>query len=157
MNGYYINANIIYGECLAKIAKPHWKRNIKVGFLEQLHRKGFLLFTSTLTKMEVLQRLLREENIRISFARKVYYEVTYQFRINHIHSLNKLNLLTNDFLDKVSCRNIDFKDALHLEIARNQHLPVITHDKKFRKQFSQHRDKQSFYKFILKPEELLDD
>jgi predicted nucleic acid-binding protein len=69
--------------------------------------------------------------------------------------LNKKNLLTNTFIDLVIKSNLDFKDALHLEIASKQKLLVVTHDKKFIKNASLHKDKQKFYSKVCKPEDLL--
>ena len=154
MNIIYINANLIYGECLKFISRVKWSRTIKTGALVELRNRNYLFITSILTKMEIIQRLVREEQIELTRARKVYLEITKKFKIQQIESLNKKNLLTNTFIDLVIRTNLAFKDALHLEIASKQKLIVVTHDKKFIKNASKHKDKQRFYSKIVKPEEL---
>ena len=152
----YVNANILYGECLKQLEHASWKRKIKVGIVASLRQKGFVLFTSILTKMEIIQRLVREENCSLLQAREIYNSYLEQYKIHQINSLNKFNLLTNTFIDVVLSSNLDFKDALHLKIAAQRNLIVVTHDKKFRKSFSQHKDKLKFYSEVCKPEDLLD-
>src|SRR5690606_18216794 len=130
-------------------------RNIKVGILELLKEKNYLFITSILTKMEIMRRLIREEQLKIDKAREIYEHITNKFNIQQIESLNKKNLLTNTFIDLVIKSNLDFKDALHLEIASKQKLIVVTHDKKFIKNASIHKDKLKFYSKVVKPEELI--
>ncbi len=151
----YINANLVYGECLKVLSQKNWKRIIKTGVLDLLREKQFLFITSILTKMEVMQRLIREEQVELDKARKLYSLVTRTYNIQQISSLNKKNLLTNTFIDLVIKSNLDFKDALHLEIASKQKLIVVTHDKKFIRYASKHKDKLKFYSQVVKPEELL--
>ncbi|MFT4312388.1 MAG: type II toxin-antitoxin system VapC family toxin [Candidatus Woesearchaeota archaeon] len=151
----YLNANILYGECLKKIQKRSWRRLIKTGVLENLENYSF--FTSTLTKMEIIQRLVRDENIHLDRARKLFSQIVREFNVTQISSLNKLNLLTNTFIDNVLSSNLDFKDALHLEIASKYKLDVLTHDKKFLKNHSQHKDKEKFYSRVYKSDDLFDD
>jgi predicted nucleic acid-binding protein len=152
MKNLYLNANLLYGECLKLIAK----RNIKTSRVKELYEARHHLFTSILTKTEITQRLIREEGVNINFARNIYQEVTKEHNIRQISSLNKKNLLTNTFMDFVAKSNLDFKDALHLEIASKLNLIVVTHDKKFIKNSSKHEDKQKFYSRVVKPEDLLD-
>lgn len=151
MNLIYLNANLIYGECLKIVSR----RNIKTGVLDVFKTRNFLFFTSILTKMEIIQRLIREEQISLSKARNIYFFITKKYKIQQIESLNKKNLLTNTFIDLVIKSNLDFKDALHLEIASKQKLLVVTHDKKFIKNASLHKDKLKFYSKVVKPEDLL--
>ena len=46
----YINANIVYGECLKELAKPNWKRTIRIGVLTRLAAK-YALVISVLTQL----------------------------------------------------------------------------------------------------------
>lgn len=153
----YVNANILYGECLKLLERRTWSRRIKTGVCDRLILKGFSLITSLLTKMEILQRLIREENCSVKSARSIYKQILLKFNVFEISSLNKNNLLTNTFMDVVAISNLDFKDALHLEIASQNRLIVVTHDKKFRKNYSLHQDKLKHYSQVVKPEELFDD
>ena len=157
MDIIYINANLVYGECLKFISKKKWGRNIKTGALDVLRSRNYLFITSILTKMEVIQRLIREEQVDLVRGREVYEVITKKFKIQQISSLNKKNLLTNTFIDLVIRTNLDFKDALHLEIASKRKLIVVTHDKKFIKNASKHEDKQKFYSKVVKPEKLFHD
>ena len=152
----YLNANILYGECLKQIEGRRWKRSIKTGVCKSLNKQGNCLFTSILTKLEIVQRLVREENCSLTQARSLYELILNTFDITQISSLNKLNLMTNTFVDIVLSSNLDFKDALHLTIASRRNLTIVTHDKKFRQGYSQHRDKLKFYSEVCKPEDLLD-
>ena len=147
----YINANLVYGECLKFISS----RKIKTGILDLLRKQDYLFITSILTKMEVMQRLIREEQLSVFKARKTYEFIIRKYEMQEISSLNKKNLLTNTFIDVVIKSNLDFKDALHLEIASKRKLLVVTHDKKFIKNASKHEDKQKFYSKVCKPEDLL--
>ena len=157
MDIIYINANLIYGECLKLVSKPKWNRKIKTGVLDALRERKYLFVTSILTKMEIIQRLIRENQVRIDDAREVYSTITKHFNIQHISSLNKKNLLTNNFIDSVIKLNLDFKDALHLDIASKRSFLVVTHDKKFIKYASTHLAKKRFYSKVVKPEDLLND
>ncbi len=131
----YLNANILYGECLRLISKRNWKRKIKSSVTSQLLSRGFSLTTSILTKTEIIQRLIREENCSIKQARDVFLKILREFEIILISSLNKRNLLTNTFMDIVAISNLDFKDAIHLDIASKNKITVVTHDKKLEKTF----------------------
>lgn len=102
-----------------------------------------------------MQRLIREEQLRANKAREIYKQITEKYEIYQIESLNKKNLLTNYFMDVVAKSNLDFKDALHIDIASKNRLLVVTHDKKFHKNYSMHKDKLKFYSKVIKPEELL--
>ena len=150
----YLNANIIYGECLNIISNNKWKRNIKNNVINKLKSCEYKLTTSVLTKMEIMQRLIREESCTVKKARNAYFKVLNKYNIAQLSSLNKKNLLTNSFIDFVASSNLDFKDALHLEIASKYGFIVVTHDKKFRKNFSKHQDKLKFYNSVVKPEDL---
>jgi len=155
-NPLYLNANIIYGEVLNNIQKPNWNIRIKTqGTLRKLKKEGFDLFTSVLTRMEIIQRLRRNYNKGNKEARKIYFSILEEYMITEIGGTNKHINLSDAFLDDISKRNIDFKDALHLKIAERFKFPVCTHDKKFRKGFSQHSDKEKYYSKIYKPEELI--
>ncbi len=127
----YINANLLYGECLKLLSKHSWKRTIRTGIVKALLEKHYTFTTSILTRMEIMQRLIREENCSVLQARRRYDDVCEKFSISQISSLNKHNLLTNDFIDVIAKSNLDFKDALHLAIASKHKLIVVTHDKKF--------------------------
>ena len=153
----YINANLIYGECLKLISKSKWSNKIKTGVLKLLLKKEYIFATSILTKMEIIQRLIREKQVRLNKAREIYETILKEFEIQQISSLNKKSLLTNTFIDSVIRLNLDFKDALHLSIASKQNLVVVTHDKKFIKYASTHLAKQRFYSKVIKPEDLLND
>ena len=155
MNIIYINANLIYGECLKLVSDKKWNRKIKTGVLDLLLKKDYILTTSILTKIEIIQRLIREKQVRIDDAREVYETILKKFEIQQISSLNKKNLLTNNFIDSVIRLNLDFKDALHLDIASKRSFLVGTHDKKFIKYASSHLAKQRFYSKVIKPEDLL--
>lgn len=147
----YLNANLIYGECLKLITR----RNIRTGVLTALRAKGYVFITSILTKTEILHTLIVEKQLSALKARIVYECVRETFNIQQIESLNKRNLLTNTFMDLAGVSRLDFKDALHLAIASTQKLLVVTHDKKFIKNASTHECKQKFYSAVVKPEELL--
>ncbi|HIJ11275.1 TPA: PIN domain-containing protein [Candidatus Woesearchaeota archaeon] len=151
----YLNANLIYSEALNCIRKENWKRNIRTGTLPKLRQEGYKLVTSILTRMEVMQRLTREENLPINLARKIYFEVLLTFSIYEITSLDKVILLHNSLIDKLATSNLDFKDALHLLIAKYQQIPLCTHDKKLRGNFSNHETKTRFYEEVYKPQELI--
>ncbi len=157
MKTVYINANLLYGECLRLLSTSRWKRTIRTGVLVLLRKRQYSFTTSILTRTEILQRLMREENCTIRKARSLYDRVMREYEVSEISSLNKRNLLTNTFMDLVAKANLDFKDALHLDIASKVRMVVVTHDKKFRGAFSQHPDKLRFYSRVVKPEELLND
>lgn len=150
----YLNANLIYSESLNLIKLPHWKRNIKTGTLNKLSSEGYQFVTSVLTRMEVLQRLCRAENMTTSEARKIYQNVLNKNGIAEILADDNVKL-TADFLDKIGCSKLDFKDAIHLTIAKKLKIPLCTHDKKFRGDFSRHDDKKRFYSKVYKPQELI--
>ena len=88
MNIVYINANLIYGECLKLVSKSKWNRTIKTGVLTLLRNKNYKFTTSILTKMEIIQRLIREEQIKLSYSREIYENITKKFNITQISSLN---------------------------------------------------------------------
>ena len=154
-NPLYLNANLIYSEALNIIRKPSWKRKIKTGTLNKLIQEGYNLITSILTRVEVIQRLKRDENHNLLSARKVYKTILSSYEISEIASINKILSLNNSFIDSIARSNLDFKDAIHLEIARKLEVPVCTHDKKVLEEFSRHEDKSRFYSHIYKPQELI--
>ena len=151
----YLNANLVYSEALNIIKKPNWKRKIKTGTLSKLQREGYQLVTSILTRMEVMQRLCREENKRTTEARRIYQSVIENNGIAEIVSIDDKVILSNDFIDHLACSNLDFKDAIHLTIAKKLKIPLCAHDKKLRRDFSNHSDKTKFYDKVFKPQELL--
>ncbi|MFH1972982.1 MAG: hypothetical protein ABIJ18_05915 [archaeon] len=155
-NALYLNANILYGEVLNYIQKPEWKIKIKTqGTLNKLKKEGYCLVTSVLTRMEIVQRLRREQHKTSKEARSLYYTIIQDYTITEIAGLHHIMNLSDAFLDDISKRNIDFKDALHLKIAEILSIPVCTHDKKIRKGFSQHKDKEKYYSEVYKPEDLI--
>lgn len=154
-NPLYLNANLVYSEALNTIKKPEWKRNIKAGTLNKLKEEGYQLVTSIFTRMEVIQRLCREENKKPSEARKIYHSIIGDNEIAEIVSIGDKVILTNDFIDSIACSNLDFKDAIHLTIAKKLDIPLCTHDKKLRGDFSTHGDKVKFYPKVYKPQELI--
>lgn len=141
----YLNANLIYSEAIRRI-----KRKDK-GVLLRLSKK-YSFTTSILTRFEVLQNLIINNSISKEKARNLYQKIRKDFEISEITSLNRLNLLRNDFIDRLSFSRLDFKDALHLEIANKKGLTVCTHDKKFIK--TTHMEKEKFYSMVFKPEDL---
>ncbi len=154
-NPLYLNANIIYSEALNYIRQEHWKRKIKGGTIGKLRQEGFDLTTSILTRMEVIQRLNREENIPLGKAREVYHAILGDNQIVEITGIHKHIELNDPYLDNLVASNLDFKDALHLTIAKKLNMPVCTHDKKIRGEFSQQAEKSRFYERVFKPEELI--
>lgn len=69
----YLNANLIFSECLNLIQKPWWKSHIKNnGTLRKLSDKGYNFFCSTLTRSEVIQKLKLEKGIPLKKARGVF-------------------------------------------------------------------------------------
>ncbi len=154
-NPLYLNANLVYSEALNDIKKGHWKREIKTGTLIKLKEAGYHLVTSILTRMEVIQRLCREENLNPSKAREVYSSVINNHGIIEITGIDNHVILNDPFIDGVGVSNLDFKDAIHLTIAKKLNLPVCTHDKKEKDNFSQQGEKSKFYDFVYKPEELI--
>lgn len=154
-NPLYLNANLIYSEALNYIRKNHWKRNIKTGTLLKLKEEGFGLVTSILTRMEVIQRLNREEGINIQEARIVYHTILNEHGIMEITGIDKHIALNDPYIDFIGASNLDFKDALHLTIAKRLNIPLCTHDKKLRGEFSQHEEKSKFYENVFKPQELI--
>ena len=86
----YLNANLIYSECLKLISR----RAIRTGALGALQAKDYIFITSILTKTEVLHALIVEKQLSIARAREVYRQITQKFEIQQIESLNKRNLLT---------------------------------------------------------------
>ena len=154
LNPLYLNANLLYGECLNIIRKPNWNRNIKIGTVFKLSQK-YDLATSLLTRMEVIQRLCREENKTVKEARATYSLVLDQYGILEIAALHKLVDLNDSFLDFLAKSNLDFKDAIHLVIAKKKSMPLCTHDKKLRGNFSNHETKERFYEKVYKPGELI--
>ena len=151
----YLNANLIYSEALNSIKKQEWKREIKSGTLTKLKTEGFSLVTSILTRMEVIQRLCREENLSLEKARVTYNSILNEQKIMEITSIENHTPLNDAFIDQIAASNLDFKDALHLQIAKKLGIPVCTHDKKERENFSQHPEKSKFYDSVFKPQELI--
>ena len=127
-NPVYLNANLIYSEAL--------------NFL-----KG---------RKEVIQNLRLNNSLNIDKARKIYKGILERYKILEITGLDKKCSLTDAFMDGIAKRNLTFKDALHLTVARNHNdMPVCTHDKKMRGDYGQHSDKKKFYEYVYKPEELI--
>ena len=91
----------------------------------------------------------------LSQSRALYRKVLDLNEIIETVSLDEKVPLTNSFIDSVGCSNVDFKDAIHLMIAKKLRMPLCTHDKKLRGEFSTHSDKAGFYGEIYKPEELI--
>mgnify|MGYP001342785767 CR=1 FL=1 len=151
----YLNANLLYSEALNYIKKQHWKRAIKTGTLKKLKENGFKLVTSILTRMEVMQRLSLEENQTITQARKIYFEIVDKYNIKEITAIHRYIVLHDDFIETIARSNLDFKDAFHLQIAKNTDIPLCTHDKKLRKNYSNHEAKSKFYEAVFKPEDLI--
>lgn len=151
----YLNANIIYSEALNYVRKGHWKREIKGGTLQKLREQGYDLVTSIVTRMEIIQRLQREENLHRDLAREVYHSILNEQGIMEITGIHKHVELNDPYLDSIGSSNLDFKDAIHLTIAKKLGIPVCTHDKKVRQNFSQHEEKSRFYERVFKPEELI--
>lgn len=154
-NPLYLNANIIYSEALNYIKKPNWKRNIKTGTIPKLKREGYGLVTSILTRMEVLQRLCSEENLNSQKAREIFHSIINDHKILEITAIDEHIKLNDAYIDKIGTSNLDFKDALHLTIAQKLDMPVCTHDKKARGNFSQHEEKSKFHNQVFKPQELI--
>lgn len=144
----YLNANLIYSEALNTIRKKEGKTLDKLG-------KKYRLFTPILTRFEVIQNLRLLKGKNIAQARKIYNNLIFRKKISEINSLNKFNLLTDEFIDRLSKTNLDFKDALHLSIAKKIRCKVCTHDKKILKGKSLQLDKENFYNEVYKPEELI--
>jgi predicted nucleic acid-binding protein len=105
--------------------------------------------------MEVIQRLSLEENLPLRQARTTYNEILNKFQILELTAIWKYAPLTDYLIDTLATSNLDFKDALHLSIAKKWKIPLCTHDKKMRKNFSNHEEKIKFYEKVFKPEELL--
>ena len=153
-NPLYLNANLLYGEGLFQIRKKHWKRKIKIGTLRKLLKK-YHLVTSILTRMEFIQRLSIEENIPLATVRKIYHAIIEEYRILEITGIDKYVNLTDCFIDSLATSNLGFKDAIHLQIAKQCRIPLCTHDKKMKKNFSNHEHKSKFYSEVYKPQELI--
>lgn len=101
----YLNANLLYGECLKLLEHSKWKRKIKIGVISKLRDHNFTFTTSILTKTEILQRLIREESCSIKKARNIFSKILEKYDVILISSLNKRNLLTNTFMDLVASSN----------------------------------------------------
>ena len=155
-NPLYLNANLIYSECLNYVQKDHWQREIKTGTLWKLRQKGYHLVTSILTRMEVVQRLHLEENFNPDKSREVYNAVLNNFHVAEIAGIDNFITLNDPFLDQLGTINLRLQDALHLLLAKKLDIPLCTHDKKILKNFSQHSQKVKFYERVYKPEDLLD-
>lgn len=155
-NPLYLNANLIYSESLNFIEKEGWKDKIKTGgTLTKLNDSGYNLVSSVLTRMEVTQRLNREKSLSIDKARKVYNSILHHHKILEIANTHDHVSLTAAMLEEVMCSNLDLKDALHLSVAKSLDIPLCTHDKKLRGNYSQHDEKKSYYEKVFKPEELI--
>ena len=105
--------------------------------------------------MEVIQRWSIEENIPLQKAREVFNQILENFQILELTSIWKYAPLTDDFIDSLATSNLEFKDALHLSIAKKWKMPLCTHDKKLRGNFSNHEEKTHFYEQVFKPQELI--
>lgn len=153
-NPLYLNANLIYSECLNYLKQEHWRRKIKTGTLSKL-REDYNLITSILTRMEVIQNLCLEENIPKDKARNIYHQVLEDYGIRELTSLHRHIELNDPLIDSIALTNLRFQDALHLLIAKKAGMPVCTHDKKMLGNYSTHGEKFKFYEKIHKPHELL--
>ena len=151
----YLNANLVYGETLKLVKNNSWKRKIKSGTIIKLKKEGYNLITSVLTRMEVMQNLRKRENISVIKARKVYQQVLEQFDIAEIIDVNNHIILNASYLDSIAKTRLDFKDALHITIAKKLKVPLCTHDRKAKEKSIQHEAKKEFYKEVYKPEELI--
>ncbi len=154
-NPIYLNANLIYSEALNAIQKEHWKRDIKAGTLHKLRAEGYNLVTSILTRMEVIQRLNLEESTSFEQARHLYQDIIQKHGVVEITNIHNHIPLTDAFIDEIASSRLDFKDALHLAIAKKLSIPLCTHDKKMKEPFPQHQNKSKFYELVYKPEELI--
>ena len=155
-NHLYLNANLIYSETLNFIEKENWKSKIKTGgTLTKLNKEGYNLVTSVLTRMEVVQRLNREKGLSVEKARKIYLSILDHHKVLEIIDTHNHISLTAAMLEEVMCSNLDLKDALHLSVAKSLDIPLCTHDKKIRGNYSQHTEKKSYYEKVFKPEELI--
>jgi len=154
-NALYLNANLIYSESLNQIKKKGWKRKIKTGTLLKLQQEGYTLVTSILTRMEVIQNLKKEENLSFNKARKTYNDVLNVFDIIEITNVNRYIVLNAPFIDVISSTRLDFKDALHIALAKKLGMPLCTHDKKAKDKSIQHESKKKFYKLVYKPQDLI--
>lgn len=147
----YLNANIIFSTSYCKLKKkPH-------STLGKLKESGYQLVTSVITKYEVINNLMVDSRTKLSLqqARGLYRDVIEEFQILEITALHTINILTDDFMDRMIKSNITFRDGLHLEIAKlYKKTPVCTHDKHM-KQSSSHEDKKKFYNKVYKPSELI--
>lgn len=147
-NSLYLNANLIYSTVVSIIKKKEGKTLFKLS-------QKYELVTSSLTKFDVIQNLRLVNGLKIEKARNFYNKLENKYEISHITSLNKINLLTDDYLDRLSKTNIKLNDGLHLEIASFCFLPVCTHDKKMLKASNQHQSKKKLYSQVFKPSELI--
>ena len=155
-NPLYLNANLIYSESLNLIEKENWISRIKSGgTLTKLNKEGYNLVTSVLTRMEVVQRLNREKGLSVEKARKIYLSILDYHKILEMIDTHNHMSLTAARLAKVMRSNLDLKDALHLSVAKSLDIPLCTHDKKVRGNYSQHEEKKSYYEKVFKPEELI--
>lgn len=155
-NPLYLNANLMYSEVLNFIKKPGWKRTIKTqGRMSKFRDAGHDLVTSTITRMEVMQRLQKEQSMTPYQSRKIFNKV------REAHAIVLLNIptsfkFTDALLDQIGSSTLDFKDALHLALAKHCDLPVCTHDKKILGEYSKHETKQKFYEQVYKPDEVIE-
>jgi len=154
----YLNANLIYGETLKLVKKKHWKQEIKTnGYLPKLKLKGYNLVTSILTRTEVMQRLMRDLNKTPNQAREAYTTIIQNNGIMEITDIHKLVPLTPALLDQIGTTKLDFKDAIHLSIAKKLGIWFCTHDKRAhdKDNWSLHPVKKRFYEHVFKPEQLI--
>lgn len=152
----YLNANLIYGECLNFLQKPGWKTKIKTqGTFTKLKTEGYQLVTSVLTRMEVMQRLRKERSLTPTRGRRLYQKVCDSHKIVELMELHEHVSLTPDLCDHIGTSTLDFKDALHLLFAKKLGIPVCTHDKKANAGWSLHPVKSRFYDKVFKPGQLI--
>lgn len=155
-NPLYLNANLIYSEAKQLLTNPNWKFQIKTGgTLKKLRDCEFRLVISNLTRMEVMQQLRKRDNLTPKRAREVFDEVLKNQKIIELTSLHNSVILTPDLLNRIANTTLDFKDALHLQFAKKHNIPLCTHDKKMKENWSQHPEKGKFYEHVYKPEELI--
>ena len=147
----YLNANIIFSVAYCTIHKKNHST------LSKLRESGYRLVTSIITRYEVVKNLTKDIRTKLNptQARNLYFKILNDEEIMEITALHNLNILTDDFLERMINAKITFKDGLHLETARRyKEVPVCTHDKHM-KEGSTHEAKKKFYRKVHKPSELI--
>ena len=151
----YLNANLIFSECLNLIQKPWWRSHIKTnGTLNKLLDKGYSFFCSTLTRSEIIQKLKLEKGIQLKDSRFAFKQVLETYKIYVLANISKEIHLTDEFFDTFGKNNLTLGDYFHVRICKAYNLPICTHDKKLIK-YCKHSEKIKLYNDVYKPEELL--